>query len=204
MPWPLVAGKSVLDDQATPDGRPPLDDHGRVADTERTPSPREVVVWKRTSQVIGTLVLLLIALLAAFMVSMRAKYPPVLTAVRRMNKATWNPRSMKTAGQPGAYASVIGHVGRTSGTPYETPIGAVEIEDGFVVALPYGTNPDWLKNVLSAGSAIMVYEGDRYVVDHPEVVPAAVANAYFSSNDQRTHRLFGIDDFLLLRRTESA
>lgn len=161
-------------------------------------------MWTRISKVVGTLVLLLIALLVAFMVSMRAKYPPVLAAVRRMNKATWNPRSMKTAGQPGAYASVIRHVGRTSGTPYETPIGAVETEDGFVVALPYGTNPDWLKNVLAAGSAVLVHEGKTYRVDHPEVVPGAIANTYFPPNDQRTHRVFGIDDFLLLRRTESA
>jgi deazaflavin-dependent oxidoreductase (nitroreductase family) len=161
-------------------------------------------VWTRISQVVGSLVLLLIVLLVVFMVSMRAKYPPVLTAVRRMNKATWNPRSMKTAGQPGAYASVIRHVGRTSGTPYETPIGAVETEDGFVVALPYGTNPDWLKNVLAAGSAVLVHEGNTCQVDHPEVVPAAVGNAFFTPRVQRALRVFGIDDFILLRRTESA
>ena len=198
------ASLSSTTEQHRTDGHPPLDGHGRFVDTGRTPSPREVTVWKRISQVVGSLVLLLIALLVVFMVSMRAKYPPVLTAVRRMNKATWNPRSMKTAGQPGASASVIRHVGRTSGTPYETPIGAVETDDGFAVALPYGTNPDWLKNVLAAGSAVLAHEGNTYQVDHPEVVPAAVANTYFPPNDQRAHRVFGIDDFLLLRRTESA
>jgi deazaflavin-dependent oxidoreductase (nitroreductase family) len=138
-----------------------------------------------------------------FLVSMRMKFRPAQDAVRRINRVTWNPRSMKTAGRPGAYASVIRHVGRTSGTPYETPVGAVETEDGFVIALPYGTSPDWLKNVLAEGSAIIVNEGNTYGVDHPELVSAAVGNPYFPASDQRTHRLFGIDDFLLLRQAES-
>lgn len=146
----------------------------------------------------GGLGVAVVVVLALFVVSMRTKYAPAQRAVRRMNRATWNPQAMKTAGQPGAAASVIRHVGRTSGAAYETPVGVVETESGFVVALPYGTSADWLKNVLAAGTAVVVHEGNTFKVDQPEVVPEVVAAAYFGPGEQRTHRIFGVDEFLLL------
>lgn len=159
-------------------------------------------MWRRIAQIVGGLFIALTALSILFMVSMRAKYPPVLTAVRRMNRALWNPRAMKTAGQPGAMAAVIRHIGRTSGTPYETPIGPYATDDGFVVALPYGSTPDWLKNVLAAGSAVIVHEGNTYRVDHPELIPSAVALGHVPRSEQWSLRLFGIDQFLRVRRVE--
>ncbi|MGZ4612806.1 MAG: hypothetical protein ACXV1K_06490 [Kineosporiaceae bacterium] len=51
---------------------------------------------------------------------------------------------MRTAGSPGAYASVVRHVGRTSGRRYETPVVPVATDGGFVVPLPYGPGTDWL------------------------------------------------------------
>ena len=83
-------------------------------------------MWKG----IAVLVVALVAFLVLFLVSMRMKFRPAQDAVRRINRVTWNPRTMRTAGQPGAFASVIRHVGRTSGRQYETPVGAVETEDG--------------------------------------------------------------------------
>ena len=112
------------------------------------------------------------------------------------------PFILKSSGTPGAIASVVRHVGRASGRAYETPVSAVATDDGFVIALPYGPNTDWLKNVLASGSATIVHEGNTYRVDRPEVVPASVATPLFSSADQRTHRLFGVDECLLVRRAE--
>ena len=160
-------------------------------------------MWRRTAQSLGGVVLALIALWIVFTVSMRRNFRPVQDAIRRMNRAVFNPRTMATAGQQGAYASVIQHVGRTTGTPYETPVQAVATDDGFVIALPYGTSADWFQNVLAARSAIIVNDGNTYRVDHPELVPAAVANPSFPPKDQLGHRLYGVDDFLLVRRAES-
>jgi deazaflavin-dependent oxidoreductase (nitroreductase family) len=95
---------------------------------------------------------------------------------------------------------VIRHVGRTTGRTYETPVGAVATADGFVIALPYGANTDWLKNVLASGSATIVDEGSTYDVDRPQVVPMAAAGHHFSPRDQRAHRMFGVDDCLRVRR----
>ena len=160
-------------------------------------------MWKRIGQVVGGVLVALVALSVAFLVGMRAKYPPLLNAVRRMNRSVWNPRALETAGQSGAMASVIRHVGRRSGTAYETPIGPVMTDDGFVVPLPYGTTPDWLKNVLAAGTAVIVHDGTTYRVDRPEVIRAADAFVFVPRSEQRALRLFGVDEFLRVRLAET-
>ena len=159
-------------------------------------------MWRRTTQIVGGLALTLVALGVALMMAMRKKYPPVLTAVRRFNRAVTNPQAMGTAGQPGATASVVQHLGRTSGTPYETPIGPFAIDDGFVIPLPYGSAPDWLKNVLEAGSAVIIHEGDTYRVDRPELITSTVAFAHVPRTQHWSLRLFGVDQFLQVRRVE--
>jgi deazaflavin-dependent oxidoreductase (nitroreductase family) len=151
------------------------------------------------ARLIAGVLLVLVATGIVFVAGMRAKSPLVLDTVRRTSRAM-KPLALKSAGTPGAYASVIRHVGRTTGRAYETPVGAVATDDGFVIALPYGPNTDWLKNVLASGSATIVDEGDTYDVDRPEVVPMAAAGRFFSSQDQRAHRVFGVDQCLRVRR----
>lgn len=158
-------------------------------------------IWRWLGIVVGGLLVLASALWVTLIVSMRRKYIPVLGAVRRLNRALWNRRAMRVAGRPGAYASVIRHVGRSSGTHYETPVGVVATEGGFVITLPYGTTPDWLKNVLAAGSATIIHEGSTYEVDAPRVVSSTEVIHLFSPRDQRINRWYGVDDFLVLRRS---
>jgi deazaflavin-dependent oxidoreductase (nitroreductase family) len=157
---------------------------------------------RRTMTLVGALGLALAIVSTVFLLGMRTKSPRVLDTVRRVNRAVVNPRQMESAGSPGAYASVMRHRGRTTGTPYETPVGAVATEDGFVIALPYGTRSDWLKNVLASGSASLVSEGSTYVVDQPEVIPLEVAKDHFPLKEQRNMRLFGVDQCLRVRRVE--
>lgn len=147
-------------------------------------------------------VLLLAGLAITFVVGMRTKSPTVLNAVRRSNRRFMNPRQMESAGTPGAFASIIRHTGRKSGIEYETPIGAVVSDGGFVISLPYGVSADWLQNVLAAGSATLVHEGETYEVDQPQVVPIREANVTFSRADERAHRLFAVDECAVLRRVQ--
>ncbi|MGB5758132.1 MAG: nitroreductase family deazaflavin-dependent oxidoreductase [Acidimicrobiales bacterium] len=140
---------------------------------------------------------------AVFVVGMRRKSPGVQGAVRRMNKAFWNPRSMETAGRCGAYASVVHHVGRRSGTAHDTPVVPVETEDGFVIALPYGTHADWVRNVLAAGRATIDHEGRTYEVDRPEVVPTEEVDIHFAESERRTHRMFRVGECLRLHLVDA-
>ena len=133
-----------------------------------------------------------------FVIGVRTKSPTVLRAVKGMNRSFWNPRAMKTAGQPGAFAGIIRHVGRTSGRPYETPIGPFPTEDGFVIALPYSTTADWLKNVMVAGEAELVYEGDTYLVNEPQVVAVEDVASHLPDGEIRNLRSFNVTEFLSL------
>jgi deazaflavin-dependent oxidoreductase (nitroreductase family) len=134
-----------------------------------------------------------------FVVGMRRKWPTVLNAVRRSSRATQG-FAMRSAGAPGADASVVRHVGRSSGRTYETPVRAVPTHAGFAIALPYGPNSDWLKNVLAQGTATIVYEGTAYPVDQPRVVPLTETASAFTPGNRRSHRLFGVKEALTVRR----
>lgn len=139
-----------------------------------------------------------------WLIGMRNKDSVVVAAQRRVNKAVFNPRQLKTAGTPGAYAGIVRHVGRSSGRNYETPVGIEPTADGFAIALVYGAKSDWVQNVLAAGSAAIVHEGHEYAVDDPAVVPLEEAMSAFPEDSQGSLRLIGVKECLRLRRADAA
>ncbi|HEX9258253.1 MAG TPA: hypothetical protein VF855_01865 [Acidimicrobiales bacterium] len=149
---------------------------------------------------VGLVVVAAAAALALLVVGLRTKSKPVLSVVRRVNRGFTNPRVMKTAGTPGASTAVIRHIGRTSGRVYQTPVGPFPVEDGFVIALPYGAGADWARNVLASGTATLVHDGEEIAVDGPEVVPTGSVVDHLPPSDQRTLRWFGVTECLQVRR----
>jgi deazaflavin-dependent oxidoreductase (nitroreductase family) len=135
---------------------------------------------------------------AAFIIGMRRRSPAVIGAVRRVARAM-NRLALRSAGSASAYASVVRHVGRRSGREYETPVRAVAGSGRFVIALPYGSKTDWVKNVLAQGEATIIHRGSAYRVGQPHVVPLTEDQELFSARDQRAHRLFGVTECLELR-----
>jgi hypothetical protein len=150
----------------------------------------------------GALFVGLAAIALVYVLGMRAKSPLVQGPLIRLQRSIINPRQMRSAGTPGAYASVIRHRGRVSGRQYETPVGAVAAGDGFVIGLVYGTRTNWCQNVLASGSATIVHEGQAYAVDHPEIVPMQTVATHFTAGDQRGFRRFAVDQALRVRRVE--
>lgn len=149
-------------------------------------------------RVIGGIALVLGVVGVGFLVSMRTKYAPVQNAIRRMNRAVWNPQALRNAGTEGAPASVVRHRGRTTGTEYETPVGAYLSDGAILIALPYGATTDWIKNLRAAGGGEVVHEGRTYAVGSPEIVPMADIAALLSHGEQRTFRIFKVDEVLRL------
>jgi len=158
---------------------------------------------RRAAYLVGVLVLGVVAYAAFVVIGMRTKSPRALRTVRRVNRAVVNPMQMKSAGQPGAYASIIRHRGRTTGCLHETPVGAEATDDGFVVALPYGTTTDWLKNLLASRTATITHEGETFEVDRPELRPLAAELEWFPSADQRNLRRFRVDQCVRVRRVDA-
>jgi deazaflavin-dependent oxidoreductase (nitroreductase family) len=138
-------------------------------------------------------------LAVVFLVGMRSNTPAVIDAVRRINRRVTNPRVMRSAGTPGASASVIRHTGRTTGRPRETPVGAIPTDDGFLIALPYGTRADWVRNVLAAGTATIVHGGETFPVGEPVVVPTAAVASELPPSERRMLRIFNVDRCLHTR-----
>lgn len=152
----------------------------------------------RLGLVIGVVVLAVAILGGVWFWGMRTKAPAVLDLQRRINRRFVNPRQLRTAGTPGAYAGVVHHVGRRSGTPYATPIVPFPTDDGFVVVLPYGTRPDWVRNVLAAGSATVVHEGRTVEVVDPKVRSVDDVGDVFPESERRGMRRFGNDQCLVV------
>ena len=153
--------------------------------------------------IIGAIVLGLAALVTAFLLGWRAKSPLVLGPIIALSKRFMNPMQMRSAGTPGAYAGIIRHRGRVSGTAYETPVGIVVDGASLLVALPYGTRAQWLRNVLAAGTATVVHEGRTYRVNAPELIPMAGVAGRFSTSDQGLFRWMRVDQCLRLRNLDA-
>jgi deazaflavin-dependent oxidoreductase (nitroreductase family) len=152
--------------------------------------------------ILGAVVLGIVALAAAYVLGWRAKSPLVLGPIVALSKRFMNPRQMRTAGTPGAYAGIIRHRGRVSGTAYETPVGVVVDGATFLIALPYGARAQWLRNVLAAGTATIVHEGGTYRVDSPELIPMSTVADRFSSTDQGLFRWLRVEDCLRVRNLD--
>jgi hypothetical protein len=70
--------------------------------------------------------------------------------------------------------------------------------DGFVIALTYGTQADWVRNVLAAGGCELVTRGRTYRLVDPEIVHDETRQAV-SRFVRPILRVVGTADFLRLR-----
>ena len=65
---------------------------------------------------------------------------------------------------------MITHVGRKSGRVYRTPVNVFRASSGFLIALTYGRESEWVKNVLAAGGCQLETRGARYQLSAPTIV----------------------------------
>ena len=152
--------------------------------------------------VLAVPVLAISAMAIVYVLGIRSESPTVRNAARGFHHTVGNRVQMRSAGTPGTFASVIRHQGRRTGNTYETPVWAVPTEDGFVIAIVYGSRSDWLKNVMASRTAAIVHKGQTYPVNQPEVIPMETARAYLPATLQRTHRLIRVDRCLRVRRVK--
>lgn len=124
---------------------------------------------------------------------------PFRTLIRTSNKYLLNPVMLLLAGKRFWYASTISHTGRRSGKTYVTPIVADRVGEHLYVPLPYGTQVDWVRNVLTAGEADVVRKGDHYHVVSPELVSATQALPELPRDRRRTFERVRIGHFLRAR-----
>src|SRR5690348_16112105 len=85
----------------------------------------------------------------------RVALPPWLA---RFNRHATNRLTSVFAGRAPGFGIVI-HTGRRSGRVYRTPVNAFRDGDDDLIALTYGAQADWVRNVLAAGGCTLVTRG---------------------------------------------
>lgn len=71
--------------------------------------------------------------------------------------------------------AVILHRGRRSGRSYRTPVLAFRQEQALVVALLYGEDSDWLRNLRAARGGRVVRMGRTFELGEPRVLDTSAA-----------------------------
>jgi deazaflavin-dependent oxidoreductase (nitroreductase family) len=65
---------------------------------------------------------------------------------------------------------IVTHKGRKSGRQYRTPVNVFRVPEGFLIALTYGRQSEWVQNVLAAGGCELETRGKTYRLDLPTIV----------------------------------
>jgi deazaflavin-dependent oxidoreductase (nitroreductase family) len=65
---------------------------------------------------------------------------------------------------------ILTHVGRKSGKVYRTPVNVFRAPNGFIIALTYSSQCEWVENVLAAGGCELKTRRQRYQLSAPHVV----------------------------------
>lgn len=99
--------------------------------------------------------------------------------------------------------AIIHHIGRRSGKPYETVIWIWQMREGFVIALTYGEEVDWYRNMKAIGGGKVFWHRKLYVVGRPELIDAEKALAAFPAFFRLMFRLFGKNEKFVLMKPSS-
>jgi len=65
---------------------------------------------------------------------------------------------------------IVTNIGRKSGRLYRTPVNVFRQSNGFLIALTYGSDSGWVKNVLAAGGCRLDTRGAQYQLSSPVLV----------------------------------
>ena len=119
----------------------------------------------------------------------------------RVNLALTNNLMRPFAGRL-PWFGILEHVGRRSGTVRQTPINIFPTGDRYVIALTYGPEVEWLKNIIAAGGCRVRIQGRWLRLTDPRRfrdpsrrrVPPIVRVPL---------AVMGVDEFVALRRAET-
>lgn len=101
-------------------------------------------------------------------ISWEGRKVPAPRSIARFNRRFTNRLALRVAGYLPGFA-IVSHVGRKSGRAYRTPVNAFPTDGGYIIALTYGSESDWVKNVLAAGSCELQTRGRRVRLFNPDI-----------------------------------
>ena len=127
---------------------------------------------------------------------------PLPRTLARLNKTGLNRVTRHIAPwMPGF--GVVAHAGRRSGRRYQTPVNVFPTGDGYLLALTYGPDSDWVKNVLAAGGCELVTGGRTVRLVSPQLVHDENRRGV-RPVERQVLRLIGVADFVSLKTAPPA
>jgi deazaflavin-dependent oxidoreductase (nitroreductase family) len=101
---------------------------------------------------------------------MTSKPPrPPLAVIRPFTTRIFNPFSRLFVGWLPGFG-IIAYRGRKSGKAYRTPLNVFRHDGDWVFALTYGSDVQWVENVLAAGEATLEKGRRRIPLVEPELI----------------------------------
>lgn len=94
---------------------------------------------------------------------------PLPKALARFNRVVTNPVLGHAARRLPGFAIVM-HVGRRSGRVHRSPVNLFRAGDRYVIALTYGADSQWVRNVMAAGRCEVETRGRIVPLRDPEIV----------------------------------
>lgn len=94
---------------------------------------------------------------------------PIPKIVARVNRVLGNRVMMLIAGWMPGFGVVL-HQGRRSGRSYRTPVNVFRQPRGYVVALTYGPDSDWVKNVVAGDGCVLQTRRRRMRLVDPQMI----------------------------------
>jgi deazaflavin-dependent oxidoreductase (nitroreductase family) len=93
---------------------------------------------------------------------------------------------------------LVVHRGRRSGRTYQTPVNVFAAGDGYVFALTYGPETDWVKNIVAAGGCELRTRGRVIRLTAPRVFHDETRRD-IRPVERQALRLMRVADFLSLK-----
>ena len=121
--------------------------------------------------------------------------------IAAFNRAIANPVMSRFAARLPGFG-VVTHVGRNSGRIYRTPVKVFRTPDAFLIALTYGRDCQWVKNVVSAGGCQLETGRVLYQFYAPTIVHDPTRRR-FPSFVRMILWLAGANDFMQLSTSQA-
>ncbi len=118
---------------------------------------------------------------------------PMPMWVAEVNKRLFNRIELRRGERP-----VLSHVGRSTGRHYRTPLEVQLIDGGVIIVLMYGSESDWVQNVLAAGTAELSVGDDELTLTNPRVVTKEAALGQLPDTMKPPPEFLKVDEYFQL------
>lgn len=120
---------------------------------------------------------------------------PIPKGITKVNRRFLNPVMRHLAARMPGIAVVV-HRGRKSGRRYEAPVLIFMQGERATLALTYGSDVDWLKNVMAAGGCRLIRRGREREATDPQRISTEEGMRRMPAPIRMILQLFNVDEFV--------